>query len=71
MINILYNTDFILDIDTTHAGSIEDTLYGGMKGEMMLIDLVHNGAISGILFSEELLEEHILEPGMKEFACIF
>lgn len=54
--SILYYNDFILGVSTSHSGTASSMLFDGIKGEMMNVNVVHNGEIESILFQEDIME---------------
>jgi len=70
--NILYTTDFILDIKVVNTGTIVDTMYTGIfGGQLITVNSIHSGSSNSILFQQELLEYPTLEGGIREISYIF
>lgn len=59
--NILFQSDFMLDIDVTHSGEVSNVLFNG--GEMLNIDVTHSGSASSILYTGDMMETVTLESG--------
>jgi hypothetical protein len=72
MIDILYSTDFVLDVDVVNTGSITDVLYKGVYGgQVFTVNTISIGLASNILFRQELLEYQVLQGGVGEVSYIF